>query len=254
MDAAKVEEAAEKLLEKGHESWDALCDVVESKGVYGAAAADFMRRIIVDAPVVLGFALICCVVFAVNLVIPGTNVFFACPPLRMAKSPLTLMRLLTHTVGHTGYDHLKGNMVNLLLVGPSCEKEFGSLNLLKISFYVALASAVAHMVLGPANGYQLGASGVVFALILLNSLLSAHSGTVPLTFVLTALLWVSDEVFRFFFASDQVSHVAHLSGAVVGTAAGYAIHADRAKERANQIALTWLQRARGGKKRRFKLW
>ena len=209
MDAAKVEQAMEEtglqLQVKCHESWDKFCDVVEAKGTYGPKAAEFLRRIVVDAPVVLGFAFVCCAVFFVNVVAPGTNVFVACPPFRMASplNPLTYLRLLTHTVGHTGYDHLKGNMVNLLLVGPASEKEFGSMNLLKIMFYVAVSSAVAHMALGPANGYQLGASGVVFALILLNSLLSAHSGVVPLTFLLTAGLWVSDEVFRFFFAQDQ---------------------------------------------------
>ncbi|KAK7238354.1 protein serine/threonine phosphatase [Aureococcus anophagefferens] len=259
MDAAKVEQAMEEtglqLQVKCHESWDKFCDVVEAKGTYGPKAAEFLRRIVVDAPVVLGFAFVCCAVFFVNVVAPGTNVFVACPPFRMASplNPLTYLRLLTHTVGHTGYDHLKGNMVNLLLVGPASEKEFGSMNLLKIFLYVAVSSAVAHMALGPANGYQLGASGVVFALILLNSLLSAHSGVVPLTFLLTAGLWVSDEVFRFFFARDQVSHVAHLSGAVVGTLAGYAIHADRAKLRAAQVAKSWLARARA-KRPRFKLW
>ena len=259
MDAAKVEQAMEEtglqLQVKCHESWDKFCDVVEAKGTYGPKAAEFLRRIVVDAPVVLGFAFVCCAVFFVNVVAPGTNVFVACPPFRMASplNPLTYLRLLTHTVGHTGYDRLKGNMVNLLLVGPASEKEFGSMNLLKIMFYVAVSSAVAHMALGPANGYQLGASGVVFALILLNSLLSAHSGVVPLTFLLTAGLWVSDEVFRFFFARDQVSHVAHLSGAVVGTLAGYAIHADRAKLRAAQVAKSWLARARA-KRPRFKLW
>ena len=196
MDAAKVEQAMEEtglqLQVKCHESWDKFCDVVEAKGTYGPKAAEFLRRIVVDAPVVLGFAFVCCAVFFVNVVAPGTNVFVACPPFRMASplNPLTYLRLLTHTVGHTGYDHLKGNMVNLLLVGPASEKEFGSMNLLKIMFYVAVSSAVAHMALGPANGYQLGASGVVFALILLNSLLSAHSGVVPLTFLLTAGLWV----------------------------------------------------------------
>ncbi|KAH8048944.1 hypothetical protein JL722_12179 [Aureococcus anophagefferens] len=181
MDAAKVEQAMEEtglqLQVKCHESWDKFCDVVEAKGTYGPKAAEFLRRIVVDAPVVLGFAFVCCAVFFVNLVAPGTNVFVACPPFRMASplNPLTYLRLLTHTVGHTGYDHLKGNMVNLLLVGPASEKEFGSMNLLKIMVYVAVSSAVAHMALGPANGYQLGASGVVFALILLNSRVVARA-------------------------------------------------------------------------------
>ena len=54
---------------------------------------------------------------------------------------------------------------------PACERHFGALALLKIIFYVALASGVAHMFLGAHNTVQLGASGVVFSMIILNSLI-----------------------------------------------------------------------------------
>jgi membrane associated rhomboid family serine protease len=49
-------------------------------------------------------------------------------------------------------------------VGPSCEREFGAFNLVKIMLWTALVSGLAHMLLGPANAIQLGASGVVFML------------------------------------------------------------------------------------------
>ena len=52
---------------------------------------------------------------------------------------------------------------------------------------------------------------------------------------------------------DRVSHVAHLSGAAVGTVAGYAIHSDRAKVRADQIARSWYETTKA-KQRRFKFW
>jgi membrane associated rhomboid family serine protease len=52
----------------------------------------------------------------------------------------------------------------LAQVGPACEREFGAYNLVKIMTWTAVVSGVAHMVLGPANAYQLGASGVVFML------------------------------------------------------------------------------------------
>ena len=69
-------------------------------------------------------------------------------------------------------------------------------------------------------------SAQVSALILLNSLGAASSGRVPLTFLLTAVFWLSDEV-QSILTRDGVSHAAHLAGALVGTAAGYAIHAGR---------------------------
>jgi membrane associated rhomboid family serine protease len=110
------------------------------------------------------------------------------------------------------------------MVGPSAEKEFGSLYTFYIIMFVAVASAVAHMLLGPKDGYQLGASGVVFAMIILNSLISATNGTIPMSFIITTALWVSGEISGFFFPTDNVSHIAHLSGAAAGAAAGYYVY------------------------------
>jgi Rhomboid family len=67
----------------------------------------------------------------------------------------------------------------------------------------------------------LGASGVCFAFILLNSLVSAKRGKLPLSFVLTAIWWLGDELIDFFFSGDGVSHHAHLVGGIVGAAFGY---------------------------------
>lgn len=58
--------------------------------------------------------------------------------------------------------HVHVQVVNFLLVAPGCEREYGAFNLLKIMLWTALSSAVAHMLLGPANTVQLGASGIVF--------------------------------------------------------------------------------------------
>ena len=86
-----------------------------------------------------------------------------------------------------------------------------------------------------------GASGVVFALILLNSLISARTGQLPLTFVLTLVLWCSGEVAALL-AEDGVSHIAHLSGAAVGSYAGYHLHAEQEKKQARMRGLPGLWR------------
>lgn len=234
-----MEEVASLVTLRAHESWERCCDAVERRN---RPLGALLRRIIVDAPVVLGFAFLCCAVSVLDALTPGAlSVALACPPRRLlSRSPLGWYPLATHVLGHANYAHLKGNMINLLLVGPAAEREFGSASLLKIGVYVALSSAVAHMVLGPADAYQLGASGVVFALILLNSLLSASTGTVPLTFLITALLWLSDEVFAAVLSRDSsVSHVAHLTGACVGTVAGYALHADQERRAEAAAARKW---------------
>ncbi len=83
----------------------------------------------------------------------------------------------------------------MLFVGSTSERELVSINILKIILCVTLSSAAAQRVLGPANRYPLGASGVVdFAL---TSRTRCSAAPCRSLFLITAGLWVSDEVSRF---------------------------------------------------------
>jgi len=109
----------------------------------------------------------------------------------------------------------------MLLVGPSSEAVFGSINMIYIMVIVAISSAWAHILIGQPHTRQLGASGICFAVILFNSMTSAKRGKIPVSFVLTALWWLGDEFIDLLFAGDGVSHHAHLVGGIVGAVAGY---------------------------------
>ena len=50
------------------------------------------------------------------------------------------------------------------------------------------------MMFADRQSVQLGASGIVFMFILLNSLLRLKSGTIPMTFILQLLLWCNKEI------------------------------------------------------------
>jgi len=84
---------------------------------------------------------------------------------------------------------------NLLLVGSTSERELGTINVFKIILCVTLSSAAAQRALGPANGYPLGASGVVVFTLTFRTRCSEAS--CRSLFLITAGLWVSDEVSRF---------------------------------------------------------
>eukprot|EP00947_MAST-08B_sp_MAST-8B-sp1_P001232 g1232.t1 len=222
---------------------------------HSEAAADVVGAIIVDSPLTLLFAATCFLVHLVNVLGGGdgsfSRTFFAVTPWWGFSfvNPLSYWRLVSHVLGHGSWGHLHGNMVNTLLVGPSCERDYGAYNLLKIMLWTALASALAHMLFGSRNALQLGASGIVFMLILLNSLVEAKSGRIPLTFLCQVALWCTNEFIAQFGAADGVSHIAHLSGAVVGTVAGYQLHGERVQKQVTAAAKSWLGRIRQGKKR-----
>ena len=226
-------------------------DALEKKGWERSAV--FMRRLVIDAQAVVIYMAVCVLIFVIDLFTQGTAERLASPPYRYfyAKSPRSWLCLVAHVVAHKDWAHLKTNMINLLLVGPAAEREFGTQQVAIVGVVVAVASALAHMAFGHSHSGQLGGSGVVSALILLNSLGAASSGRVPLTFLLTAVFWLSDEV-QSILTRDGVSHAAHLAGALVGTAAGYAIHAGRgrAKRDPNRRVSDPFGRTRSAKKLR----
>ena len=67
----------------------------------------------------------------------------------------------------------------------------------------------------------LGASGVVFAFILLSSFTSFKEGSIPLTFILVAVIYIGGQVYDGIFVQDNVSHLTHILGGAVGSVLGY---------------------------------
>ena len=116
---------------------------------------------------------------------------------------------------------LYGAMLLLLLVGPALEEKYGSRALLLGIGLTALISGVLQCLFFPGT-VLLGASGIVFMLIMLSSLAGMRSGSIPLTLVLTAALYLGQEVYAILFVSDQVANFMHLVGGACGTAFGFA--------------------------------
>jgi len=226
-------------------AWDGFLDWMEASGPVGKSISlNFLRRLTIEAPVVIGFCFSCVAIHILNdTVWPKLSFSLGIDDHFQPFSLMQYVRLLSHVFAHDGLQHIKGNMTNLLLVGPSSEHVFGSFNLMIIMIAVALSSAVTHVWFGKQWTRQLGASGICFALILLNSLVGARAGKIPLSFLLTAGLWISEEIWRLLLAQDGVSHHAHLTGALVGMAAGYEIHSRQQQKQLRRIANAW----RGGK-------
>ena len=83
----------------------------------------------------------------------------------------------------------------------------------------SLISGVLQCVLFPHTAL-LGASGIVFMLIMLASL-SGFSGGIPVTMLLVAALYLGQQVYDIIFAHDNVANFMHIVGGVCGTAFGY---------------------------------
>ena len=127
------------------------------------------RKIYLNAPITLGFSLICIIALLLNMVSSGkTNALFFSTDGSSLLSPMTYIRLLGHIFGHANVDHLVSNLLYILLLGPMLEEKYGK-RLIIVILSTAAVTGIVHNLLSP-NTMLLGASGVVFAFIILPSI------------------------------------------------------------------------------------
>jgi len=87
----------------------------------------------------------------------------------------------------------------------------------------AVVTALLNYILFP--GIALcGASGVVFAFIILSSFTGFKEGEIPLTFILVAVFFIGQQILQGMFVADNVSNMAHIVGGVVGGFLGYVLN------------------------------
>ena len=176
-----------------------------------------------NAPVVLSFAIISLLVLVLDSVTGGASTArLFCVYRAPLTDPLTYVRFFTHVLGHSGYSHYMGNMLLLLLVGPGLEEKYGSRRLLGCVVLTALISGLVQFLLFPGSAL-LGASGIVFMMIVLSSLAGMREGEVPLTLVLVVLLYLGGEVVDAATARDSVSQLTHIVGGLCGAGLGFAM-------------------------------
>ena len=111
----------------------------------------------------------------------------------------------------------------LLLIGPMLEEKYGSTVILKIIIITAVVTGIVHCVLW-SNVSLCGASGVVFACMILSSFTAFKDGEIPLSFILVALLFIGQEIYSGIAVRDNISNLTHILGGVVGSGAGYALN------------------------------
>lgn len=189
----------------------------------------FKFRITLNAPVILGFSALCLLALGLNQLTNGwTNAHLFTVYRSSLLDPLAYVRILGHVLGHANWSHFIGNITLILIVGPLLEEKYGSADILVVMVVTALVTGIAHIIFFPHTGL-LGASGVVFALILLSSITSLKSGEIPLTFILVAIIYIGGEVYKGIFVQDNISNLTHILGGVVGSGLGFFMNSDKAK-------------------------
>ena len=180
-------------------------------------------KITLNAPFTLGFTLLCAVATLLCAVLKDSTVLLFSTHAAPLSDPLMYLRLFTHVLGHSGLAHLIGNITLILLLGPALEEKYGAVKLLLVTLSTALVTGMIHNLLFPST-MLLGASGVVFAMILLTSFAGFKEGEIPLTFILVAVLYLGQQIWDGVTVRDNISNLSHIIGGLVGSGAGWLLN------------------------------
>lgn len=174
-----------------------------------------LKKIDYNSPVVLSFVFLSFIVLILGYITKGftTNVFF-CVYRSSPFDLLTYVRLFSHVLGHANLSHYINNMMMLLLAGPMLEEKYGSKTLLEMIVVTAFITGLINNILFRTG--LLGASGIVFMMIILSSVTSVKEGKIPLTLIAVVILYLGEQIAAGIFNADNISQLTHIVGGVCG--------------------------------------
>jgi len=182
-----------------------------------------------NAPTTLNFTLISFLVLVIGIATRGASTMkLFCVYRSPLSELLTYPRFFTHVLGHSSFAHYSGNITLMLVLGPTLEERYGSRTMLKTILITAFISGLLQWLLFP-DAALLGASGIVFMMILMASLGGMRSGGIPLTLILVFIIYVGGEIYSGLTNADNISHLAHIIGGICGAILGIGMRSGKKK-------------------------
>jgi membrane associated rhomboid family serine protease len=133
-----------------------------------------------------------------------------------------LWQLVTHQFLHGGALHIIFNMLAFVSLAPSCEEYLGNRKFLPFYILSGIGAALLHMFMIDSNVPMVGASGAIFGILALFSIINSNEKLYLflLPFGIKAKYFISIlliiEVLLGFFSTDMIGHFAHVGGAITG--------------------------------------
>lgn len=205
----------------------ALCFLRRGKMSENRGTKSTRFPIYYNSPVILSFALVALIIFVVN---DRTNMDIISKYFCVYRSSFSLgwvVRLFGHVLGHASWNHYINNMMLLLLVGPMLEEKYGSKALLEMILITAAFTGLCNIFLFKTA--LLGASGIVFMMIVLSSVTHVRNRQLPMTLIVVVLLYLGEQVYDGAFKQDNISQLTHIVGGLLGGIYGLLLAGDHGK-------------------------
>jgi membrane associated rhomboid family serine protease len=134
-----------------------------------------------------------------------------------------IWQFITHQFLHGGFMHIIFNMLALISIGPSCEEFLGERKFPYFYLICGVGAALLHMAIIDSNVPMVGASGAIFGLLALFSLINPNDKLylffIPIgikaKYMITGLILL-EIALGIFSKGDGVGHWAHVGGALTG--------------------------------------
>ncbi|MBO4592391.1 MAG: rhomboid family intramembrane serine protease [Eubacterium sp.] len=172
-----------------------------------------------NAPVTLTFAFLSVAVLLMGYFTNGRTTVMFFEVYRSKIDVFWFIRLFGHVLGHSSVSHYAGNMMMFLLLGPILEEKYGGLNLIEAFAVVAVVSGIFNMIFFP-DVALLGASGLVFMMIVLVSASDLRASEIPITMILVIIIYLGSEILTMITAHDNISQLTHIIGGICGAIFG----------------------------------
>jgi membrane associated rhomboid family serine protease len=175
-----------------------------------------------NAPVTLTFAFASALVLILSITImPSlTALWFSTPAPFRANVFQDYIKLFTYIFGHASVQHYMANFTMILLLGPLLEAAYGSGFLLLSIAVTAAITGLMNVLLFPGT-VLLGASGIVFMMIILSSITNYKKGEIPLSFILVMIVYLGGQIWDALAKQDNISQFAHIVGGLAGSIMGF---------------------------------
>ena len=177
-----------------------------------------------NAPATLTFSLLCLFVLFLDFITDGNStVKLFCVYRSSWSDPLSYIRIFTHVMGHADFSHLTGNLVLMLVVGPALEERYGSGSMWWAIIVTAFMSGIIQCLFFPGTALM-GASGIVFMMIIISSL-GGMRGGIPITLILVFIIYIGGEIYNGITTNDNISQITHIVGGICGAIIGIGMRA-----------------------------
>ncbi len=167
--------------------------------------------------------LACIVVFLISLILPGfVYNYLALNPEYLMQRPWTL---ITYMFVHADFNHLFWNMLFLFFFAMELERRVGESKFLQIYILSGIVAALGQMMIS--GGSMVGASGALFGVLGCLAMIAPEIRillffVIPMSIRGAVVLFALID-FLSMSSADNIAHMAHIVGLLVGLAYGQAM-------------------------------